>query len=367
MSRSVVGPGFLLCWNYFIAQCRRQRSTVRRRVTGAVTGAWATAGALGQALLDFQWGHNLKRGSDSGVERCDRFFGTIAMSGRETTSRGGEPEFKRRRLLDSGGPVEDEETARQKMRDAQVGEPGGGITGFDSDDIDGLKTLDGTPYRVYEISPMGYFCWQGDLPMVRWLYGNGADTRDENVGLYFPMYIAARTGKLEACTWLYHHGAAHDVTRVARSPRNSIGGTRPLHNTFCRAQLRDVSRWLILRGAMCKNFQSGELDIDVMKKDLGGDSVSLDGIEERKLLLDWANDLHQARASFLFFLSGTLSPPNHAGRTRRSSSPLRNLNGHTGALQTIGDYVGIVRGREARIIRQLTELLPDLNKELDAA
>ena len=31
-----------------------------------------------------------------------------------------EPEPKRRRLLDAGGPIEDDETARQKMRDAKV-------------------------------------------------------------------------------------------------------------------------------------------------------------------------------------------------------------------------------------------------------
>ena len=288
---------------------------------------------------------------------------------RETTSRGGEPDLKRRRLLDAGGPIEDDETARQKMRDAEVGEPGGEITGFNPDDIDGLKTPGGIPHRVFEMSPMGYFCQKDDLPMVRWLYVQGADTQNENVK-FSPMYLAAVRGHTGVCKWLHDHGAAQDVMR-----RLFTGTTdrSPLSFTFHRYQ--DFSRWLILKGALCKDFQSGELDIDVMKKDLGrhlffgvrSGSGTRRFSEERKLLLDWANDLHQARASFLLFLSGTLSPPNHAGRTRRSSSSLRNLNGHTGALQTIGDYVGIVRGREARIIRQLTELLPDLNRELDAA
>ena len=35
-------------------------------------------------------------------------------------SAAGEPEPKRRRLLDAGGPIEDDETARQKMRDAKI-------------------------------------------------------------------------------------------------------------------------------------------------------------------------------------------------------------------------------------------------------
>lgn len=45
----------------------------------------------------------------------------------------------------------------------------------------------------------------------------------------------------------------------------------------------------------------------------------------------------------------------------------RNLSGKAGVLRLIGDHVDVVCGREARIIRQLTELLPDLNKELDDA
>ena len=47
------------------------------------------------------------------------------MSGRMVTSStssggGAEPDLKRRKLLDAGGPIEDNETARQKMRDAEV-------------------------------------------------------------------------------------------------------------------------------------------------------------------------------------------------------------------------------------------------------
>jgi hypothetical protein len=35
------------------------------------------------------------------------------------------------------------------------------------------------------------------------------------------------------------------------------------------------------------------------------------------------------------------------------------LGGKIGVLELIGDYIGFVRGREASIIRQLTELLPN--------
>jgi hypothetical protein len=40
------------------------------------------------------------------------------------------------------------------------------------------------------------------------------------------------------------------------------------------------------------------------------------------------------------------------------------MAGKSGIFETIGDYVGIVCGREARIIRQLTEMLPKLIAEL---
>ena len=41
------------------------------------------------------------------------------------------------------------------------------------------------------------------------------------------------------------------------------------------------------------------------------------------------------------------------------------FSGKCGILESIGGYVGIMRGREARIVRQLTEHLPDVIAELD--
>ena len=45
--------------------------------------------------------------------------------------------------------------------------------------------------------------------------------------------------------------------------------------------------------------------------------------------------------------------------------PLAAFSGKNGILELIGDYVDIMRGREARIIRQLTELLPGVIEELE--
>ena len=125
-------------------------------------------------------------------------------------------------------------------------------------------------------------------------------------------------------------------------------------------------------------------------------------VEERRTLLEWANVHRRTREAFLVFLMGTLPPPEYSPSALRKllltrllseqapsqileslssdqhqqlwtnligdkerACPANRLIGASGVFEMIADYAGIVRGREARIIRQLTEILPDLNVELD--
>ena len=291
------------------------------------------------------------------------------MSSSAATS-GTEPEPKRRKLLDAGGPIEDDETARRKMRDAEVYERGvdgtnGEYDGFDPDNVRDVKSIDEEDEEADDynsITAMGYFAWKGDLPMMRWLYVNGADTRDVDVDFNYPMFAAATNGEVEACKWLFDHGAANDVKGRAREENSEYpDGLSPLALTFGLFDKRDLSRWLILNGALCRDDESGKLDVEIAWQDLGVRyGRNSNSFKERKALLEWANDLHRPRTSFFLFLSGAHSAPQHAYSTRRSTSPLRILSGKSGVMELIGDYVGFVRGREARIIRQLTELLPNL-------
>ena len=317
------------------------------------------------------------------------------MSTREIEGSGpeGEPDLKRRQLLDAGGPIEDDETARRKIRGADVGEDGE-ITGFDPKNVVDIKHFSGKDHDdSYRMKPMGYFAQHGDLPMMRWLYVNGADAKDEDVDFWFPMYAAALCGHLEVCQWLCEHGA--DVRK-----RTIKFDLSPLFVTFDDHERRHVSRWLILRGALCKNDGSGSLDLDLVEKDLNRER---DCILERHLLLEWANEHQRIREAFLVFLMGTLSRPTayspsslrellikrlQFGKGAKRildalpsdqhhqlwgdliadkylSCPSSSLCGSSGVLKTIGDFVGVVRGREARIIRQLTEILPELNVKLD--
>ena len=316
---------------------------------------------------------------------------------------GKEPELKRRRLLDAGGPIEDDETARQKMRDAEVYERGahgtpGEYGGFDPDNVRGVKSLpnyDAGMYAHHAITPMGYFAMEGDLLMMRWLYVNGADTRDEDIGWNFPMFRAAQFGHLDSCKWLFQYGAARDIKR--RVDGGPDDGLTPLSVNFHESPKRDLCRWLILRGALCTDDDTGDLDVDLMRQGLN----RFDGSEEeRPELLKWARELHQSRSSFDVVLMGTLSTPTYSAAKLRNEllarnrsekvvdrilecvppeqyrllwddlfsrrvCPLAAFSGKSGILELIGDYVGIMRGREARIIRQLTELLPDVGIELD--
>ena len=341
--------------------------------------------------------------------------GTIAGGGKKSAAE--EPELKRRRRLDAGGPIEDDETARQKMRDAQVYERGVDRTyrdwvGFDPDNVADVKSIhpvDADRPGNNAIKPMGHFAEKGDLSMMRWLYVNGADTRDVDVATYFPMYCAALMGRMEACKWLFQHGAAEDIKR--KTPARLT----PLGVSFGESRRRHLGRWLILKGALCKDGDTGDLDVDLMKSSLNrinansadGDDVPLavlagriHSARERPELLKWAREHHQARFSFKIFMMGTLSKPQYSATKLRNELLARNRSGKavdrllecvppdqyhllwadlfthrvcplavfagkSGVLELIGDYVGIKRGREAYIVRQLTEILPGVIMELE--
>lgn len=111
--------------------------------------------------------------------------------------------------------------------------------------------------------------------------------------------------------------------------------------------------------------------------------------EERKILLEWANDQHRCRSAFIVFLQGTLHIPMPSpqkllselakrNRSERAAEiilkntptdqyqllwdalhdgPVKLLRGK-GILEEISAFAGVMNGREALIILQLTEILP---------
>ena len=75
---------------------------------------------------------------------------------------------RRRLLLKAGEAIEDDETARQKMRDARVYERGvigtfSDPVGFDPDNVGDVKSYHSYPFveEYNVIKPMGYFAFIG--------------------------------------------------------------------------------------------------------------------------------------------------------------------------------------------------------------
>ena len=162
--------------------------------------------------------------------------------------------------------------------------------------------------------------------------------------------------------WLFLHGAAKDVTRPA------MGGIIPFNFLLIEGKSKKLVRWLVLNGALCHDDNdSGLLDVEKMKKSLvcrytsfGACSSVKEFADARADLLEWAIEIYQTRNAFLIFLKGTLSR-----QERKDDSPLAPFGGQPEIMEIIGAYYGVVRGREARIIRQLVELLPGINTELE--
>ena len=322
------------------------------------------------------------------------------MSSDESVGDGGvirEPKLKKRRTDRDGegefqhdGPVEDEETAREKMKEA----------GFDPDDVTKECALSESACErigeevtllIGEMHPMTYFCLIGDLKMCRYLLSKGASTTATSTcGWWFPMYAAAFMGPLDVCKWLYDHGAKEDVGR-----RN--GETSPLQaavSQYC-IDRKNTSRWFILKGALSLNDKPGFVYPRLMRRDVRPRSY-----DERPQLQEWAKQSIQTHSGFMTFLLGTLPAPTFTQAaltsllterlqtrdaaemvmadtpahryeclwskiTKRTTTPVCYLGGEKiGILELIADYAGVVRGRDLRILRSLINPLSEYLKEI---
>ena len=309
----------------------------------------------------------------------------------------GEPRLKKRRTdndrdgedrFQHDGPVEDEETAREKMKEA----------GFDPDDVtkqcelslDARKAIN-MNYPGFSMGPMAYFCSIGDLEMCRYLLSKGASTTATGTdGTLFPMFAAANGGHLDVCKWLYVHGAEEDIGR-----RND--DYTPLG--FAGSQA--CCRWFVLKGVLSLGDKPGFVCPKLMRQDFRPrPSTDYDPrtprtyYDPRPELLEWAKQSVQTQSGFMTFLLGTLPAPAFtraalqsllAERLRsqdaaeifirntpedqcrlawqklfqkaRFGSPVICFGGTNGILELISDYVGVVRGRDLRILRSLIDPL----------
>ena len=298
------------------------------------------------------------------------------------------------------GPVEDEETAREKMEEA----------GFDPDDVTkecelsdhALETIN--IVRTLRMRPMAYFCGIGDLKMCRYLLSKGASTTATSTcGWWFPMYSAALGGHLDACKWLYDHGAEGDIIKTNGRNGDIYSHFSPLGCAVGQWSVdrKNTSRWFILKGVLSPDDKPGVVCPILMRRDIHprrhddeiehhDDEEASDDViyDERPRLLEWAKQSVQTHSSFMTFIMGTLPAPaftqdalqsllaerlqsQDAAETlmkiapenqyeclwskiiRARTTPVLRLGGKIGILVLIADYVGVVRGRDLRILRSL--------------
>ena len=292
------------------------------------------------------------------------------MSGSSVRSAAGQeaPAAKKQRKFteaELGGPIEDEETAREKLKEV----------GFDPENIheakfvlvpDGIDANRWDANPIWSVNPICYFAGAGDLEMCRYLVIRGAITREsasveyesgENIE-WFPMLAAASHGMKDVCEWLYHHGASADISRVVNDYDDSplINALFPWLHPY-----RDLetARWLILHGAIpedkegnpCATFMSTAFET----------FGHTDRINERKRLLRWAENVCGDHAAFTTFLHGT--HPRVSDK-ERPLSPARFLEGHEGLRKKIADYAGVLTSRNLRRVRGI---VGPLTKALEQA
>uniref|UniRef100_A0A7S0AYW7 Uncharacterized protein n=1 Tax=Minutocellus polymorphus TaxID=265543 RepID=A0A7S0AYW7_9STRA len=270
-----------------------------------------------------------------------------------------QPDAKRQKTYDADGPVEDDKTARDKLREA----------GFDPDDVHTAAWSD-TAFTFYPsdryITPMTYFAIYDDLPMCRYLhFVRGAATTAttaEKGERWFPMHAAVDWENHELAKWLYLHGAKEDVWR-------RISGV--YGNTFIRSGPK-IQEWFILRGVMqTSDGQAHEARIKrVMltrrqENNFDKNPCHLELIES---YIPWCNDtleeLDRPFVKFHTFLMGTTTPGKASRQFGDRPTPHnRCLGSFRGILEHIGGYVlGNTKAinKEREHLRQFSQVVSNM-------
>ena len=208
---------------------------------------------------------------------------------------------------------------------------------------------------------MSTACSYGTLESAQWLYDHGAavDVRTADKYGWTPMFYVCFHGEIETAQWLFDHGAAEDV-RIADE-----NGWTPMFKT-CENGNLDVYLWLVLNGA-ANNVLTGHVDEAIIGKSIeNGEFTSnqLRGAMEN-LLADHSNFI----TLVLSAVCGLPRLPLPASSNGRQNKVMRASNGpcylpklrglESSVVAHISDFVGVVRGRHLRNLREAHVCLSD--------
>ena len=242
---------------------------------------------------------------------------------------------------------------------------------FDSDDLNKLCDIVDDDGDTWSVTPVIWYCREGNSKMCRSLIARGADCRKTDKYGGSPMLYAAANGHLEIVQFLCHECGAHeDIRRVTNE------GISPLRIAFHGGHV-DVWKWLIRNGAL----SSSRNDVDdggigatmVMRRNIrpiqdnDGDNWRND---KRLTVLAWAQTSVATYDTVKLFLRGTIvsaasfhrHPKNpYATRSNKRSkvspSPLVLFKGKSGILELIAHYIAGTP-QQLRTLRQLVDRLP---------
>lgn len=257
-----------------------------------------------------------------------------------------------------GGPMYDEATARKKLE----------MHGFD---VDKLHECDGyvdehfwgdddddEGPNIDGVTPLIYFCIQGDVRMCRYLLSLGASTTVRSLDKHWcPMYAAAYGGEVEVCKLLFRNGAETDIRK------RSYGWTP--FTAAAQNRNDELVRWLVLHGALCPDGSSDIIegcriyvkpygDVNVWKK-----HTEPPVFESIRRLVEWAEDIIRTRSSLMTFLLGTLPPS--PGKDQEGTYTSQYLSGQPGIRKNIAHFAGgleVTRTKHLRILHSVMEVLP---------
>ena len=327
------------------------------------------------------------------------------------SSPGDQPATKRQKTFNADGPVENDETARQKLQEA----------GFDPNDVHTARSdLENEELRYwYNITPMTHFAFYGDLPMCRYLHHiRGASTKtateehraEPNKDVpWFPIYAASSNNKFQILKWLCLNGAISESLKgddFGESPLGLIISDfdRNRKSLEERRTRLDLVKWLILEGVLEDDL--GKTDPEKLRSFLrelthchGGWAQE----EVKGVFLDWLKEMLAANCAFHVFMLGTIRNPQYSiaemkrvlgrrigsveaasmlvdtavkdgserdiwdqlivdsGRTTSSNSCLASFDG---VLEKIGDYVGIIReGKKIKRVKTAQDIARNVTTE----
>jgi len=299
-----------------------------------------------------------------------------------------EPSAKRQKTFNADGPIEEDEAAREKLREA----------GFDPDDVHtAISDLENSDLLGGEsnVTPMAHFSCCADLPMCRYLHHvRGAVTTraadehlsEPDIGVRMHPILAAAYGKhhdwreIETIQWLYENGAKSELLL-------NVKGSSAISVLFDQCYddddlfpdcLVDFAKWLVFKGFL--EDDAGITDQSMLGRlvyEMQRENDMMNVLEMMETFRDWLNELLAPSDAFHTFLLGTARKPQYsvAGMKEIVAARLGNVeaasmfvdgaisNGNVrdiwdklmpsnaclasfpGVLEKIADYVGIIKSK----------------------